>query len=97
MIVVAASRLVSSASFVFLVGPRLNHVLQLGDSSRACATEVDVGALVKDTFLEGINDFPIGDIHNVGALVEESMHAIAEGLALLLLDLGEIHPIAVAT
>ena len=96
-VVVLFTRLASGSGFVFLIGPELNHALQLGDGSPAAAAEVNGHASVKETVLEDVDDLFVADVHNGSAFVEESSQVVAEGFDLPLLDLRQIHAIAVAT
>lgn len=54
-------------------------------------TEVFKGAKVIDAILEDVNDFFVSDVNNSCALVEEALHVLADRLALLLLELHQVH------
>jgi hypothetical protein len=86
VVVLAISGLVSSTSLVFPVGTCWNHRLQLCNSSRACASIIDVGPSVKGTFLEVIDNLLVKDINDGSTLVEELTNVVEEGNTLLLLE-----------
>jgi hypothetical protein len=81
----AADGVVLGISLVFLISSGCNHVLEVGDGAWAASTEVFEGATVVETVLEEVDDFFVRDIDYCGALVEETPHVLAEGLALFLL------------
>jgi hypothetical protein len=55
------------------------------------STEVFEGAMVVETILEKVDDFLVGDIDYIGALVEKALHVLAQGLALFLFYHGQVH------
>jgi hypothetical protein len=44
-----------------------------------------------EAVLEEVDDLLVGDVDYGSALVEEAAHVLAEGLALFLLDHGQVH------
>jgi hypothetical protein len=54
-------------SLVFFISPGGDHVLEVGDGSRAATTEVFKGVTVVKTVLEEVDDFLVGDIDYGGA------------------------------
>ena len=69
----------------------MNHRLEVSNSSRAGATEVDEVARVVESFLEGVDDFLLSDIHDSGAFVEEPSHVLTKSLVGPMLDEREVH------
>jgi hypothetical protein len=63
----------------------------VGAGLGATATEVFEGAAVVEAVLEEVDDLFVGDVDYGGALVEEAANVLAEGLALFLLDHGQVH------
>jgi hypothetical protein len=75
----------------FIIRPGRCHVLEVGNGLGAATTEVFKGAAVVEAILEEVDDFLVDDVNHGSALVEESAHVLAEGLALFLLDHGQVH------
>jgi hypothetical protein len=73
---------------VFFIGPGRDHVLEVRDGAWATTAEVFESATVVKTVLEEVDDFFVRDIDYCGALVKETLHVLAEGLALFLLYHG---------
>jgi hypothetical protein len=65
--------------------------LTVGDGAWAATAEVFEGETVVETVLEEVDDFFVRDIDYCGALVEETPHVLAKGLALFLLNHGQVH------
>jgi hypothetical protein len=63
----------------------------VGDGLGAATTEVFKGAAVVEAVLEEVDDLLLGDVDYGGALVEEVVDVLAEGLAFFLLDHGQVH------
>jgi hypothetical protein len=63
----------------------------VGDGLGAATTEVFEGAAVVEAVLEEVDDLLVGDVDDGSALVEEAAHILADGLALFLLDHGQVH------
>jgi hypothetical protein len=80
----ATDGIVLGVGFVFFVGLGRDHILEMGDGPMAASTEVFEGAAGVETVLEEVDDL-VGDVDYGGALVEEALHVLAEGLALFLL------------
>jgi hypothetical protein len=55
------------------------------------STEVFKGAAVVEAVLEEVDDLLVGDVDYGSALVKKAPHVLAEGLALFLLDHGQVH------
>jgi hypothetical protein len=60
----------------------------MGDGAGAASTEVFEGATVVETILEEVDDLLVVDVDYGGALVEETPHVLAKGLALFMLHHG---------
>jgi hypothetical protein len=63
----------------------------VGDGLGAATTKVFEGAAVVEVVLEEVDDLLVGDVDYGSVLVEEATHVLAEGLALFLLDHGQVH------
>jgi hypothetical protein len=63
----------------------------VGGGLGAATTEVFKGAVVVEAVLEEVDDLLVGDVDHGSVLVEEAAHVLAEGLALFLLDHGQVH------
>jgi hypothetical protein len=87
----ATDGIVLGIGFVFFISLGRDHVLEMGDGAGAASTEVFEGATVVETVLEEVDDFFVRDIDYCGALVEETPHVLAKGLALFLLHHGQVH------
>jgi hypothetical protein len=61
------------------------------------ATEVFKGAMVIEVVLEDVDDFFVSVVDEGCVLVEKAPHVLAECLALLLLDLRQVHASTRAT
>jgi hypothetical protein len=81
----ATNGIVLGVGFVFFVRLGGDHILEMGDGPGAASTEVFEGATVVETVLEEVDDLLVGDVDYSGALVEETPHVLAKGLALFLL------------
>jgi hypothetical protein len=77
VVVLAANGVVLGVRLVFFVGLRSDHVLELGDGTRAAATEVFEGAMMIKTVLEKVDDLLVGNIDYSSSLVEEASHVLA--------------------
>jgi hypothetical protein len=77
LLALAANGVVLGVRLVFFVGLRSDHVLELGDGTRAAATEVFEGAMMIKTVLEKVDDLLVGNIDYSSSLVEEASHVLA--------------------
>jgi hypothetical protein len=77
LLALAANGVVLGVRLVFFVGLRSDHVLELGDGTRAAATEVFEGAIMIKTVLEKVDDLLVGNIDYSSSLVEEASHVLA--------------------
>jgi hypothetical protein len=87
----ATDGIVLSVGFVFFIRRGRDHVLEVGDALGATTTDVFKCAAVVEAVLEEVDDLLVGDVDYGGVLVEEAAHVLAEGLALFLLDHGQVH------
>jgi hypothetical protein len=85
LLALATDGIVLGVSFVFFIRLGRDHVLEVGDGLGAAATQVFEGATVVEAVLEEVDDLLVGDVDYGGALVEEAVHVLAEGLALFLI------------
>jgi hypothetical protein len=85
LLALATDGVVLGVGLVFFISLGRDHVLEVGDGAWAASTEVFKGATVVETVLEEVDNFFVTDIDYCGALVEETPHILAEGLALFLL------------
>jgi hypothetical protein len=85
LLALATDGIVLGVGLVFFISLGRDHVLEVGDGAWAASTEVFKGATVIETVLEEVDDFFVRDIDYCGALVKETPHVLAEGLALFLL------------
>jgi hypothetical protein len=91
VVVAAAARVLfalATDGVVLGIGPGSDHVLEVGDGAWAATAEVFESATVVETVLEEVDDFFVRDIDYCGALVKETPHVLAKGLALFLLHHG---------
>jgi hypothetical protein len=77
LLALAANGVVLGVRLVFFVGLRSDHVLELGDGTRAAATEVFEGAMMIKTVLKKVDDLLVGNIDYSSSLVEEASHVLA--------------------
>jgi hypothetical protein len=47
--------------------------------------------------MEGVYDFFLGNINNIGSFSKEAAHVLAKTLALFLLDQHKVHPSTMTT
>jgi hypothetical protein len=87
----ATNGVVLGIGLVFFIRLGRDHVLEVGDGPGAATTEVFEGAAVIEAVLEEVDDHLVGDVDDGGVLVEKAAHVLAEGLALFLLDHGQVH------
>jgi hypothetical protein len=85
LLALATDGVVLGVSLVFFISPGGDHVLEVGDGARAATTKVFEGATVIETVLEEVDDLLVRDVDYGGAIVEETPHVLAKGLALFLL------------
>jgi hypothetical protein len=69
VLALTVNRVVLGVLLVLFVGPWRDHVLELGDRTRAAATEVFEGATVVESVLEEVDDLLVGDVDYGRALV----------------------------
>jgi hypothetical protein len=62
VLALAANRVVLGVRLVLFVSPWRDHVLELGDRTRAAVTEVFEGATVVESVLEEVDDLLVGDV-----------------------------------
>jgi hypothetical protein len=91
LLALATDGIVLGVGFVFFIRLGRNHVLEVGDGLGATATEVFKGVAMVMAVLKEVDDLLVGDVDYCGVLVEEAAHVLAEGLALFLLDHGQVH------
>jgi hypothetical protein len=91
LLVLATDGVVLGVGLVFFIRSGRDHVLEVWDGLGAATTEVFKGAAVVEAILEEVDDLLVGDVDYDSALVEEAAHVLAEGLALFLLDHGQVH------
>jgi hypothetical protein len=91
LLVLATDGIVLGVGLVFFIRPGRDNVLEVGDGLGAATTEVFKYAAVVKVVLEEVDDLLVGDVDYGSTLVEEAAHVVAEGLALLLLDHGQVH------
>jgi hypothetical protein len=91
LLALATDGIVLGVGLVFFIRLGRDHVLEVGDGVGATTTEVFEGAEMVEAVLEEVDDLLVGDVDYGGALVEEAAHVLAEGLALFLLDHGQVH------
>jgi hypothetical protein len=91
LLALATDGIVLGIVLVFFIRLGCDHVLEVGDGLWAATTEVFKGAAMVEAVLEEVDDLLVGDVDYGGALVEETAHVLAEGLALFLLDHGQVH------
>jgi hypothetical protein len=72
-------------------------MFEVGDGARAATAEVFKGATAIETVLEKVDDLLVGDVDYGGALVKETLHVLAKGLALFLLHHCQVHASTRAT
>jgi hypothetical protein len=61
---------------LIFVGPGCDHALELGDRTRAVATEVFESTTVVESVLEEVDDLLVGDVDYDRVLVEEVSHVL---------------------
>jgi hypothetical protein len=81
----ATDGIVLGVSLVFFISAGGDNVLEVGDGARAVTAEVFEGATMVESVLEEVDDLLVRDINYGGALVKETSHVLAKGLALFLL------------
>jgi hypothetical protein len=87
----ATDGFVLGVGLVFFIRPERDHVLEVGNGPGTAMTEVFEGAAVVEAVLEEVDDLLVGDVDDGSALVEKAAHVLAEGLALFMLDHGQVH------
>jgi hypothetical protein len=76
VLALAANGVVFGVCLVFFVSPWGDHVLELGDGTRAATTEIFGGAAVVETVLEKVDDLLVGDIDYRSTLVKKASYVL---------------------
>jgi len=72
----------------FIFGPFGHHVAEFRDRLGSLAAEISKDIAVKEAFVVAVNDVVFGDVGNSGALLEEMLCIVSQGLFFVLFALG---------